>query len=327
MRPDPANTSDAAKSILALDVNTVARMLEEKFPATWRRMHTKSIQAPHIYYSSKSLPVGLTGTIEEMRSLVNDGKQLDSNVGIIAGILERYNFPLYYVSSPLMEALKHSHPPAGLTWAQLTLPFQAICFMIPRGSLIEPEPTKGEIICIGVARLPAGEPLIIPTVCKIENMPETRLSVFWMIGPSALVNNDVTFPETHPLEPLSEWIDSRTEISGRQYIGPRGGFSSYVAGLVANFILVMGARKELVEPGRRIAKATRTGRPDIYSPTFIGRNYAVLRKDSGDRQGHFTELGWRAGHFKRQHFGPKNEQTKTIFVDPYIAFTRGLEPV
>jgi hypothetical protein len=43
--------------------------------------------------------------------------------------------------------------------------------------------------------------------------------------------------------------------------------------------------------------------------------------------GHFTEIGWRAGCMRSQHYGPKNEQIKVIFIDPYICFCRGLVPI
>ncbi len=324
MRPDPTKITDAARNVLALDVNTIAKMLEDKFPATWARMNTKNVQSPATHSSYKVVPVGFTSAIEEAR---RQGP-LESNVGIIAGVLEKYDFPTYYVSAPLIEALKHSHPPEGLTWADLKLPFPGLCFMVPRGSLIEPEPTKGEIMCVGVARFPTGETLSIPTIGRIPPLPESRISVYWIVAPSGLVCNDTTFPETHPLEPLVEWINTKSE--GHPYGGPPASFTSVIAGLVANFILVMEARKELIEPGALVYRNPRKGRPNLYSPTFIGRNYAVIRKDhiKADRKAQFTELGWRAGHFKRQHFGSKTDpQTKTIFVDPYIAFTRGLRPL
>ncbi len=327
MRPDRSKTSPEVNRLLTYDVGAVAKMMEEKFPETWRRINTRSVQSPSTHWGHKIVPVGLVGAIEEARAAV--GNLYESNVGLIAGILEDFDFPTYYVSGPLMEALKRSHPPEGLTWADLTLPFPACCFMVPRGSLVEPEPTRGQIACVGYAWFPANVELSIPTLGKRHQpLPESRISVFWILGPSGVEVQDSTFPEHHALEPSAEWIDEKSV--DRNFVGPAGEYASWVAGLVANFVLVMEARKELVEPGERIFKSPREGRPDVYSPTFIGRNYQILRKESAeksDRKAQFTELGWRAGHFKRQRFGARREQTKTIFVDPYVAFTRGLEPL
>lgn len=324
VRPDPGKASRRVNDVLGYSAPVVAKMLERKFPETWRRMMVRTTHAPGDYYSNKVVQVGLVGAIEEARAQV--GGLLESNVGPIAGVLEKFDFPIYHVSGPLLEALKRSHPPTGMTWADLKLPFPGMCFMVPRMSLVEPEPTEGEVACLGYARFASGDPLRIPTVEVTLPIPESRISVFWFIAPSGLVCNDVTFPEAHPLEPLAEWIDSKSE--GRPYRGPPGSFTSWMAGLVANLILVMEARRELVEPGSRLPGKARG--IASYAPTFVGRNYSVLRRERGDgseRRAQFTELGWRAGHFKRQRFGERSEQSRVIFVDPYVAFTRGLRPI
>lgn len=326
-RLDPAKMSPAAVAVLNYDVNTVARMLEQKYPTVWNRVFTKSIDAPNHYYSSRSLAVGLTGALVEAK--VSNGA-LDSNVPLIAGTLEQYDFPVYYVSAPLMDALKRSHPPANLKWSDIMLPFPALTFMLPRGSLQEPKEYGGnDIIWVGVCRFNQGEHPRIPGRGPLSlPMPANRISVCWGLAPSGLTMNDSTFPLDQPLEPDASWIDRVTEEGNRVYFGPKGNFSAIMAGLVANFILVMEARKELVEPGICRLKSRGPGKPSLHSPTFIGRNYTILRKGPpGDARGHFTELGWRAGHFKRQHYGPKREQVKTIWIDPYIAMVRGLEPV
>ena len=328
MRPDPSKIDNKpVNNLLSLPVNAVAKKLEESFSTTWQRMHTRTISAPDNYYSSRALAVGLTSAIEEARAQ----QKIESNIGIAAGIMEKYDFPMYYVSAPLVEALKHSHPPAGLTWKDIELPFPGLCFMVPRGSLTEPAETDyAEIMLLGIVKLKKGEQHIIPGVGKTEPVRDDRICVFWILAPSGLISNDTTFPAQHPLEPLKDWIDNATAKKSdgwetgvvSRYYGPATDFCVAMAGLVANFILVMQARKELVEPGQQLHWSLK--KPiGTYSPTYIGRNYSVLRKQEGDgaeSRGHFTELGWRAGHFKRQHWSRKNEQLKTIFVDPHCIF-------
>lgn len=321
MRPNPERMDDRSRKILGYSVNAVAEMMEQDFPETWKLMYTKSIDSPAGFYSSRALAVGLTGAIEECR---NGGQSLESNVGIIAGLLEQHNFPIYYVGAPLIEALKHSHPPDNIQWKDVKLPFISLCFMLPRGSVFEDTEIGGnEVILVGVAKFPPGASLHIPTFGTAIVPSEGRISVFWTVGPSGIIVNDVTFPPDHFLEPMPEWIDKNKTYN--EYMS--GKFCSRIAGLVANLVLVMEARKELIEHGSRISKSKREGKPDRWLPTFIGRKYAVLHKGDEDPAGKFTELGWRCGHFKRQHFGPKNEQVKTIFVEPYIAFTRCLKPI
>ncbi len=320
-RPDPAKISKAAADVLTWGVPAVAKSLEEQFPEVWLRMRARTVHSSGNYYSSKILQCGLTASIYEATAI---GGNIESNVPMVAGILEKYDFPTYYVGPQLLDALKHSHPPEKVAWSDLRMPFEGLCFMLPRGSMVEPPPTNKEIACVGVVAFPAGSRLEIPTLGPyVQALPEARTCVFWLLGPGGLEMNDTTFPTSMALEPEIEWID---QVSvGRPYGGPPGKFSSYVAGLVANLILVMEARKELVEPGVKLVDHRKTG--PTWSPTWVGRNYSILheKRREGDPDYRFTELGWRAGHFKRQHFGTKNSEVRTIFVDPYIAFTRGLE--
>lgn len=323
MRPNLADIQSVhpkAWEIINSDIGVVSKIFEDKFSTVWKRMFTKSIQAPGSYYSSKTLATGLTAAICESAA----SRALDSNLAFIAGILEEYDFPTYYVAAELFEALKRSNPPEAITWADMQLPFPAISFMLPRGALKEPEEAGGhDIMLIGIAKLVGGRAYRIPTLGPVQALPDDRMSVFWLVGPSAIVSNNCTFPATMKLKPNEDWI---TVNSKGNYVGPEAKFSAHVTGLIANLILVMEARKELVEAGEW-SKRELNGQPKktVRKPTFIGRNYAILRRKSDEPAKHrFTELDWRAGHFRRQHYGPKSEAVKTIWIDPYIAFTRGL---
>lgn len=224
MRPDRTKIEPRVKSVLGWDVAATSKSLEKLYPETWRRIHTRTIESPPDYYGSKILSVGLVSAIEEARAAK---EQYSSNVGVVAGILEKFDFPTYYVSRPLVEALKRSQPPQGLAWSDLSLPFKGLTFMVPRGSLVEPEPTSCEMACVGVAKFMANEVLSIPTVrLGVGPLDYDRICIFWILGPSGLEMNDTTFPAAHPLEPLGDWIDEKSV--GRPYVGPPGAFSAKV---------------------------------------------------------------------------------------------------
>jgi hypothetical protein len=145
------------------------------------------------------------------------------------------------------------------------------------------------------------------------------------------------FPSTLPLEPDADWIKFQTlkHIETNGYADslkegavslPDGQFSSMVSGLVANLILVMQARPELVERGNRTGRNLKNGTP-IHRPTLLGAKYRVIQKArtseaTGD---HFTELGWRAGHMHKFYFGHDRSESRIQFVDPYIAFCKNLK--
>lgn len=325
-RINPQNKDPDIARIMSLEVNAAAKMLAETYPRSWGRMYTRSVDAPGNFYSHRALAVAMTGAIEEAREYDRRGILLESNAPMIAGVLEKYDFPTYYVSSPLIDALRRTQPPDTFTWANIELPFQALAFMLPRGALTEPaDDGSNGIILIGVAKLNKDERLNIPTVGITPiDVAEDRICVFWTVAPCGITISDSTFPLTEPMKDLTQWIEEKTP-QDRGYTGPSAKFSAVIIALAANLILLMQARADLVEPGSLIRKRS-PGKAERRLPTFLGRKYAILRRnESNEASGHFTELGWRAGHFKRQHFGPKNEQVKTIFVDPYIAFTRGLK--
>lgn len=305
------------KDILNAGVVPISKMMEKRFPLIWQRLDTRSIASPPGYYSSKALPVGLCGAIVEYAA---QGMRVESNMGIIAGVLASHNFPLYYVSGPLFEALSKTHPPKDLTWKDVKLPFPALFFMIPRGILAEPSGL--EIIGLGVSKIP--DSVNVPTlgVKQIFNA-YNKITVFWLVGPSALEMNDLTFSENSKLEPDPDWINRVS--TGRPYNGPPGEFTAVVAGMVANIILVMQARPELVEPGGRIRALPKSKKIE-ESPTFIGRNYKVLHRGvpKTETKSHFTELGWRSGYLGTRWIGQGKTEQKTVWVEPYVAMSKGL---
>jgi hypothetical protein len=342
MRPDLSKISLEAKRVLSYDVNTVAKLLEENAPDIWKRCYTKSIDASDNYYSSRALANGLTGAIKEAKDAFRRKMQLDSNCAFVAGKLEECDFPLYYVTRPLVEALLHSHPPKGQTWNDITLPFPGLAFMLPRGTIQEPPEYGGnDLILLTVCKFEANSSLYIPTLGTVSariTTPYDRVCTAWFLAPGAVTIQDSTFPTDQPLEPSASWIDEATAFTKERlgadgyrhvHTGPTGEFSARIAGLIANLILVMEAHPEWIEKSRVIKKSMRADRPDVRTPTWIGKNYKVIRQDNicTDAKAHFTELGWRAGHFKRQPYGVKRAQVKTIFIEPYIAHTRGLKPI
>jgi hypothetical protein len=155
--------------------------------------------------------------------------------------------------------------------------------------------------------------------------------VFWGLAPSATTIQDCTFNATQTLTPDAMWIAAKTEEYRQQYEnmgGPGSKFTAYVSVLVANLLLVMQARPEYVEKqgSGRTNRRLKSGVP-VWPPIFIGRKYITVRKSQAAEGGHFTEIEWRAGCMRSQHYGPKNEQIKVIFIDPYICFCRGLVPI
>jgi hypothetical protein len=316
-------------------VDMAAEIIKSSFPEDWKAINTKIIEAPGSHYGFKAVAVALSCACITAQL---ERKQFSSanNIAAIASIMQRHDYPVYYVSKPLIEALLHSSPPEGKTWNDIKLPFPGLMFMLPRMTLFEPD--GAEIPLIGIARMEKGEILIAPAGgIAIRPWDEARMSAFWTVR-HCLETQDVTFPPTQPLEPEPGWIEAKTQEFRHLAQGSNtwtcwesGGttaqFSSYLTGLIANLILVMLARPQLVEPGEPTGKRHPKTGLRIHRPTFLGRKYEVVRKQShkGPAQAHFTELDWRCGHFRDQHYGPGGQEVKNIWIEPYIAHVRGLQ--
>lgn len=311
-------------------IDEITAFFEQRCPELWRRNYTKHIEVPGNYRGFKAIAATFTSAEVECRFYAGQ-KRLVSNGGLIGQELLKYDWPCYLVTKPLLDALSHTHPPKGMTWEEVVFPFPAVMFMIPRGTLRDC--TGLEIYALGACSIGASDPESfnkLPQWMKEQgghNYP--RICVFWLFEPAGINLHDCTFPQSQLLEPDPDWINKATAQQMEQYNRPdpvaTGEFASQMAAIVANLLLLMQARPELIEYGEKTTrKLPKFGIP-IVRPTFLGRKYAVKSETSASVPvGHFTELRWRAGHMKRQHFGKGNEQVKTIFIEPYVCYGAGL---
>jgi hypothetical protein len=312
--------------------DTMARAVAERFPQIWKRCYTKHYDAPGVYRSFKYVAVQLAmGLIGAAKVKHERGSPIVSNLPVLFDILERHDFPTYHVHASMLDAMRRTHPPAGRTWESVNMPYPGVIFMVPTGSVFMPpiKIVRGSenipIAYIGVARIERARFKFRSELCEDDG--KDRICVFWSAdGPEGPIAHDCAFPVTQLLEPDAEWINAATlkqEADGFPCEDTVDGrFTSALAGVIANLLLLREARPEYIEPGERTKRALRNGTA-IHNPTFIGRRYVVRHTTKSDGpHGRFTELGWRAGHMKEQPCGPKLAQRKTIWVEPYMAHVR-----
>jgi len=304
-------------------VEDTEQFLMKLAPNIWRSVYTKHIDNPGSHYGNKLVSAMLALNVYGFKKETFRG-----NIACSAAILERHDYPIYFVSKPLIESMSHIHPPEEMKWADVFLPFPGLIFMLPKGSLFEPDGAEIAFLCVcrlnpkDEFRLPGTYQMVSGKVTNDPLSTEDRIIFFW--ATNELDSTSVGFPVSQKLEPDAGWIDRMTRV-GMEGFG--GQFSSYMAG-TANLILVMSARSELVEHGARTKRQLRTG-AKIHTPTWIGRKYAIRTEQRSEREpgSRFTELGWRSGYIRTQHYGPKNELTKLILIDPYIAYCKGLKSI
>lgn len=310
-----------------LRVDTISACLQTHYPAVWKRHYTKHIDVPGNYHGFKTIACLLAGGELTTKIEWQTRRNIACNQLPVSRELEKHDWPTYFLHANLFEALRRTHPPKEMTWRDVAFPFDALMFMLPKGSL--QDPTGANIYMLGIAKISG--PVILPTgeIAYTTVNGNTRIIVFWAYEPAGIAWHDCAFPIGESLEPDPAWIDKATAemlVSGKTLdCGPVSGeFSSVVAGICANLLLVMEARPEVLEPGTRTMKRLGNGTP-VHAPTFLGRRYTIQRQyPKGEAKGHFTELGWRAGHYKQQAHGTGRKERKRIWIDPYIAYASGL---
>ncbi len=314
--------------------DTLASVVIERYPQLWRRAYTKHYDAPGVYRSMKYVAVQFA--MGELGLAYNKatGSEMVSNVPVLFKLLEEYDWPTYHVHASMFAAMRRTHPPQGKTWNDVALPYPATIFMLPKGALYMPklsildDSERIPIVYVGIARISRARFKFRSEYGEPDGMD--RMCVFWSADtPSGPVSHDCCFPMSQALEPDPDWInaatckqeedgfDSETVVDAR--------YTSALAGVLANLLLLRSARPEYVEAGAATKKKLGSG-TRVHLPTFIGRRYVVrVDRGAGSSSGrHFTEIGWRAGAWKDQPHGPARTLRKSIWVEPYMAHVRGL---
>lgn len=301
-----------------------ATIAETKFPSVWKAVNTKSINNPGSHQGAQSVAAIFAHSIYDCVTSGADAAGNSKCIAEAAAIMQAYDYPLYYVSKNLIEALKRTEPPADTRWDSLTFPFPGLVFMLPRGSVLETL-DGSSIFCAGIYQSPTKpERIMVPGINSYIDAKDDHLnliSVFWIS--ESCVTGYASFDKGNKLH-LAKWASENVNRNYTDGYEMTNDELLCMVDIVGNLLLVMSARPEIVESGGSTGKTFKSGLP-LHQPTFIGRKYEIIRKTPIQSTGaHFTELRWRAGHMKRQHFGIKNQETKIIFVDPYMAYSAGL---
>lgn len=304
---------------------------QQLWPDTWRAIYTRHIESPGSHYGFKVAAAAMVNAIE----CYTKGMDTHATAAVTsaASVLAAYQFPTYFVGSELLQAIKQSNLPQ-LTWEQMHMPQMAAVYMLPTGALHDME--GAEVPFVGYAMGHKGRRYYCPSKPQVAmEASEDKIVMFWVTyDGSGLSIADCTLKMSQPLSPAADWISEQTEVfremKQRQLlddawemdVNPQ--FSSYICGLLANILLLQTTKPEMVERGERTGKRIKTTGLECHTPNFIGRAYRI-RRERGEGQGrHFTELRWRAGHYRLQWHGAGRKDWKTIWVEPYQARSAGL---
>jgi hypothetical protein len=313
-----------------MNLQQLITFLRKHHRPLWNRLQTKHYEAPGFQSSevvAASLGLAIIHAEENFKSYFAASTVF--NVMASAKVLDQYDYPMFFVDKKLVSALLRTDPPTELTWANLKMPFPGMIFMLP--SAVEVQRKPGPVPFVGVCVLRAGEPHQFPgyvrtVVCEKKE----GVCVFWANAPEAsdLVIADIVLQTSEHLKLNPESVRQTAEEI-REGVGLENEglevdseFTSAMVSLAAKLILVMHARPELVEKAQYIRRTLKNGGAQIWSPNFIGRNYAYSKKSDGtsvpfDKTGKAAEIRFRRGHYRHQPYGPGRQEYKTIWIEPF----------
>jgi hypothetical protein len=217
--------------------------------------------------------------------------------------------------------------PVGLVFEVIPFPFDALDFMLPKGTLCHP--TDGDCPFLVLSRTTKGQNLSLPipgldfrvtaeqdAVLVTTYMPEAEFNVTYYksvpLIPGATIRQAFQQASSVPFtlivtDELAE-NEEGVDLSAEEFVDKLWLLSIAL-------ILIMIAGEDLVEHGRleNIRKPkSGEGKPiQFWSPNFLGRLYrSATAPVSTPSIGPTQRLHWRRGHIKSQPLGPGHSLRK-----------------
>src|SRR3974390_2241272 len=107
---------------IATTVDDVTKHLIKNFPNLWKFVYHRHYDAPTGYRSWKVVAAMLASPFVELDYLVRLGKGSVYNAlsrSCATLNMSRYDFPVYYVAKPVLEAIQKTVPPTDTEWQDI----------------------------------------------------------------------------------------------------------------------------------------------------------------------------------------------------------------
>jgi hypothetical protein len=249
-----------------------------------------------------STPQGLE--LARDRGLTDENIAIEQRFGLAGWTMSQYQMPTFFVAPDLAESLLLTDMADDIHWTDLKRPFDAGLFMLPKRFLLGADGYRYDWMAWAFfpknARDREGalfDQLYL--FSGTRDCPHAELVLTSALG---------------PLRKLGEGKFEVDEVSG---MGETLDVMNAVAKLVLGLFIVMNTKPEFVEAGRRLSNQTKASGNETWTPNVVGRKY-VLPRMPHDGTHASPRMHWRRGHFRNQHFGKLNAETKIIWLEPTL---------
>jgi hypothetical protein len=298
----------------------------------WRKCYPRVYREykSNDYYSPKSCARQMVGVaIKVEQGWVGESERYEI---VWASNLAKYNVPTQWVTRDMVEAIMQTVPPVELDWYNMRLPFPAMTFMVPRGSLVHP--LEGDATFVSFSRMHLEDRVnnIARSYPKEWQSADGALTFFahtdkgghlihWNMPyhnfPTvnlAKLDEMVMRYEDHPHS--SGWLYSPTMTHDDTLFGAK------VAHFIFGALLLMDRKPELISRGSFLKNVgSGKDRVQLWSPSILGEHYRIKREGAklGVGSSHASpRMHWVRGFWREQRHGPKLSLTRDQWIEPYM---------
>lgn len=248
--------------------------------------------------------------------------------------LVRFGTQQTWITEEMALAIRQTTPPVDLDWPTIKLPFPAMVFMLPRGTLSHP--TDGEVRFVAYARTPKMDeyhsplaPVVLWT--EYDNMcftaaTETGSVLTWSMSANVLPVVNLGDMDTFFDRLQAQSTNLRSIDPGYSVERTEDDYTLQKAAMhyIFGALLIMLDRPDLISPGQLQKRVQRRGgtSQEWWCPRILGENYRVRRPDVDHVGTHISpRFHWVRGFWRNQAYGPESSLRKRKWIEP---FTRGL---
>ena len=260
--------------------------------------------------------------------------------GVLNEWLKRGQTTLF-VERELGEALKRTDLPGGFCPKDLRWRWTAFRLVLPSGLFrVQADGIQWDVFTVTLVKVPTGELLDLhPTLAQEAQAkfggkprraawPEDEAIMFYIqrrLGPEHKQSRGtlgVCKLDERTLRTLAEEIE--VDPASRSVWTPdMNAFATEFQRFLFNVLLFLGSLPEEYEPDQVLRPGReKKGRfkPELRAARFLGKElYRPAPPPSGPHQPTGRKLPghWRAGHWRRQTYGPQSSLRKLIWIQPY----------
>jgi hypothetical protein len=303
-----------AESYKKTSMREKVEMVEQALPKVFSQYYPRKYAAAGGYTSPKIPAAALTATQVAAESCHayfgsahSDIDPVLNNMATMGQALREHWMPIYWVGRDLAQSALATEPPESLRPSDLSMPLDAILFLLPEKTLLTPTGADASWVTICKAETHNGHSALAIGTSSLEDD----------VSYTAHLKHDETL-SAHETRPTGEFHPVGGKVA--ELNSEDTGFSRKMVRLAITLVMLMTARPALVETPTKAGPPPTTGKAarKLAAPNWIGRTYRSARSESAGGTHASPHVHWRRGHWRHQAHGPKLSLRKDLWIEPMI---------